>query len=77
MDIKKIGRMLRFHRKKAGLTQKELAKHAGVGKTVVFDIEKGKATVQLATLFSLLRVLNIQCIFQGPLMHRFEEYEKG
>lgn len=34
--------IIRGHRKKAGLTQKELADLAGLGKTVIFDIEKGK-----------------------------------
>ena len=37
-------------RKQSGLSQLELAKLAGIGKTVVFDIEKGKETVQLNTL---------------------------
>lgn len=31
-----------FHRKKSGLNRVELALLAGVGKTVVFDIEHGK-----------------------------------
>ncbi|HEX2583048.1 MAG TPA: type II toxin-antitoxin system Y4mF family antitoxin [Chlamydiales bacterium] len=69
---KKIGRMVRFHRKKAELTQKELATLADIGKTAVFDIEKGKPTVRLATLLAVLHVLNIQLGFQGPLMDDFE-----
>lgn len=79
MDIlaKKIARMVRFHRRKAKLTQLELAKLADIGKTSVFDIEKGKKTVRLNTLLAVLHVLNIQLQFQGPLMHRFEEHEKS
>lgn len=57
-----------FHRKKSGLSQAELAKLAGVGKTVIFDIEKGKQTVQLDTLLKVLRILNIHTLFQSPLM---------
>ena len=74
---KKMARMIRFHRKKAKMTQLELAKLSGIGKTVVFDIEKGKKTVRLETLLSVLHALNIAIEFRGPLMHRFEEYEKS
>jgi y4mF family transcriptional regulator len=74
---KKIGKMVRFHRKKARLTQLELATLSDIGKTAVFDIEKGKATVRLSTLLAVLHILNIQLGFQGPLMHRFEEHEKS
>ncbi len=42
--------VIRQHRKIAGLSQLQLAELAGVGKTVVFDLEKGKETVQLDTL---------------------------
>ena len=65
MDIlvKKIAQMVRFHRKKAKLTQLQLAKLADIGKTAVFDIEQGKKTVQLDTLLAVLNVLNIQMSF--------------
>lgn len=62
-----IAKMIRYHRKHSGLTQHELAKLAGVGKTVVFDIEKGKETVQLNTLLKIIDVLNIQMQFKTPL----------
>lgn len=75
--VGKIARMVRFHRKKAKLTQFALAKLAEIGKTAVFDIEKGKKTVRLATLLAVLHVLNIQMEFQSPLMHRFEDDEKS
>lgn len=55
-----IAQIIRDARKKSGLTQQQLARLAGVGKTVVFDIEKGKETVQLNTLLKILDVLNIQ-----------------
>ncbi len=67
-----IGHMVRFHRKQAGLSQLKLAELGEVGKTAVFDIEKGKATVQLATLLSVLHVLNIHLFFSSPLMTHFE-----
>jgi len=37
-----LGALVKEHRKKAGLTQLELANLAAVGKTTVFDIEKIK-----------------------------------
>ncbi len=79
MDPKNIGRMIRFHRKKARLTQEEVARYAGLGKTVIFDLENGKMTVRLETLIKVLSVLNIKINFQSPLMELFLEdlNEKG
>ncbi len=61
-----IAETVRFCRKKSGLSQQQLAELAGVGKTVVFDIEKGKTTVQLNTLLKVLDVLNIQLTIATP-----------
>lgn len=61
-----ISKTVRFYRKQSGLTQLELAKLAGVGKTVVFDIEKGKLSVQIDTLLKILQVLNIKMTFVTP-----------
>lgn len=63
-----IGAVVRFHRRRAGLSQHELADLAQIGKTSVFDIEKGKPTVRLATLMAVLGVLNIDMGLHGPLM---------
>lgn len=68
-----LGELVRFHRKKSGLTQEELAKLAGVGKTVIFDIEKGKLTFKYTTLLNILNVLNIKIEFESPLMQAFKE----
>lgn len=61
-----IGKLVHYYRKQSGLSQHGLAKLAGVGKTVVFDIEKGKQTVKLSTLLKVLDVLNIQMTFNTP-----------
>ena len=71
-----IGRMVHFHRKKAKLSQAELAKLSGVGKTVVFDIEHGKESVRLTTLIKILYTLNIDFNFTGPLMHLFRKHDE-
>lgn len=61
-----IANIVKNNRKFAGLSQQELARLAGVGKTVIFDIEKGKKTVQLDTLLKVLEVLNIKLKFESP-----------
>lgn len=71
MDPKQIGKLIRFHRKKSGLSQKELGKLAQVGKTVVFDIEKGKLSIRFHSLLKVLSVLNIQIAFQSPLLESY------
>ncbi|MBY0543953.1 MAG: type II toxin-antitoxin system Y4mF family antitoxin [Gammaproteobacteria bacterium] len=63
-----LAEIVKNHRKKSGLTQQELAELAGVGKTVVFDIEHGKNTVQLLTLQKVLHTLNIKLLCTSPLL---------
>jgi HTH-type transcriptional regulator / antitoxin HipB len=72
-----LGRIIQFHRRIAGLSRIELAQFAGVGKTAIFDIEKGKPTLQLNTLFKLLHALNITVHLDSPLMARFEDSENA
>jgi y4mF family transcriptional regulator len=72
--------ILRGLRKKAGLTRKELADLAGVGKTTVFDIEQGKQSVQFGNVLKILRVLNVKIILQTPFGEQWTletEDEKG
>lgn len=73
----KIDKVVRFHRKKAGLSQAALAEMAGLGKTVVFDIEKGKLTVRLNTLLKIFKILNIEMTLNSPLMHLIEVENEG
>lgn len=68
-----LARCIYYHRKKSGLTQMELAQFAGVGRTVIYDIEHGKASVQLDTLLKILKILNITIHLESPLMKSFEE----
>ncbi|MCI0618572.1 helix-turn-helix domain-containing protein [bacterium] len=72
-DWRKFSRLIKFHRKQSHLSQSELADLAGVGKTAVYDIEKGKTTVQFDTLTKVLQALNIKIVFESPLMQDFEE----
>lgn len=63
-----IGNIVRFHRRKSGLTQRKLAELAGTGKTSVFDMEKGKESVQLDTLLKIMSALNIKFELHSPLL---------
>jgi HTH-type transcriptional regulator / antitoxin HipB len=71
-----LSEIIRHHRKAAGLSQLQLAEMAGVGKTVVFDLEKGKETVRLDTLRKILLVLNIKIELTSPLMHKFINHDE-
>lgn len=64
-----ISEIVKYHRKKSGLTQKQLADLAGVGKTVIYDIEKGKETIRFSTLQKVLIVLNITIEFKSKLLN--------
>jgi y4mF family transcriptional regulator len=72
MNNNQLSEVIRFHRNKSGLTQKGLADLAGVGKTVIYEIEKGKETIQLDTIKKILSVLNIKIKFESPLMKLVE-----
>lgn len=65
-----LAQLIQNHRKKAGLTQAQLAKLAGVGKTVVWEIEHGRESVQWDTLQKIFRVLNITVEWRSPLLDR-------
>jgi len=71
--IEQLPLITRHHRQKSGLTQQELAQLAGVGKTVIFDIEKGKPSIRLNTLLKVFGVLNIHLSFESPLMEKFSK----
>lgn len=66
--MNKLAELIKNHRKKAGLTQKELADLADLGKTVIFDIENGKETVQFNSLIKVLNALNISLNVRSRLM---------
>ena len=74
-----LGKIISFHRKKSGLSRIELAHLAGVGKTVIYDVEHGKSTVQWETITKILKVLNISIHFESPFMHQYEksQHEKS
>lgn len=75
LDSDYIGQMILYHRRRSGLSRLQLADLCGIGKTALFDIEHGKATVRLSTLAAVLNALNIRPRWQSPLMGEFQENE--
>ena len=67
MDYK-MSEIVVFHRRQSGLTRQQFADLAGVGKTVIYDIEKGKETIRFSTLQKVLEALNIKITFTSQLM---------
>ncbi len=61
-----LAKTVQKHRKLAGLTQVEMANLAGVGKTVVYDLEKGKITIRVETMLKILSVINIELEIRTP-----------
>ena len=68
LTIEQLGRVIKFHRSKAGLTQVQLARLAGIGKTAVFDIENGKKSARIDTILNIFSVLNVRLLMVSPLM---------
>jgi len=76
MNRDHISYIVKLHRKQSGLSQKALAELAGVGKTVIYDIEKGKETVQYDTIKKILSVLNVKIKFESPLLELMEKNDE-
>lgn len=72
IEPQKLAQIIRLHRKAAKLSRIQLAELAEVGKTVIYDIENGKESVQLDTLRKILRVLNIKIVLTSPLMQNIQ-----
>ncbi len=72
IQSQELAEVVRMHRKAAKLSRAQLSEMAGVGKTVIYDIEKGKETVQLNTLRKILKVLNIKIVLTSPLMDNLQ-----
>jgi HTH-type transcriptional regulator/antitoxin HipB len=77
MDSSTIAEIVLLHRKAAGITQLELATLAGVGKTVVFDIEKGKPTVRFDSLLKVFNVLNISIELKSKHLDTLQHHENS
>lgn len=63
-----LSEIVRLHREVAQLTRRELSLLAGVGTTVIFDIEHGKESIRFDTLAKVLTALNISLQYDSPVL---------
>src|ERR1700760_2257162 len=54
-----VGERLRAHRSEAGMSLRELARQVGVSPSLISQIEHGKATPSVATLYAIVSELGI------------------
>jgi transcriptional regulator with XRE-family HTH domain len=57
--LRQLGRNLRRQRRKAKLSQEELATRAGLDRTLISLVERGKKLVRIDTLVKLSRALAV------------------
>jgi DNA-binding XRE family transcriptional regulator len=63
-----LASLVRFHRKRAGLSQVDMASMADVSRKVVQDLEAGRDGVSWRNLMAVLAVLNVNLRPDGPLI---------
>lgn len=66
ISTKDFGNLIHDARKKAKLTQTQLAGTSGVGERFLRELEKGKATCQLAKALFVAQMLGIKLDAQLP-----------
>ena len=72
-EMTELGRIVRYHRKRARLSRAALAELAGIGSTVIYELEHGKSTVQFNVVQSILQTLNLRLLVDGPLLDEYIE----
>ena len=65
MDIKKLGLILKDHRKSLGLTQTEVALSCGVGIRFISDLENGKSSCQIGKALLVIESIGLKLMFDG------------
>lgn len=55
-----LGQAIRHYRREAGLTQAELAERAGLNRTYLSDLERGKETEQVRRIMRVLRQMGVR-----------------
>ena len=71
-----LASLVAFHRKKAGLTQIELAELAGVSRFVVQEIEAGKGRTTWQHIVAVLESLNLKLEPSGPLVEEWRHWKE-
>lgn len=71
MQPEQLASLISWHRRRAGLSQVGLARHAGVSRYVVQDLEAGAGRTTWARMLPVLHALNLQLLPQGPLVEEW------
>lgn len=77
MRNKDLACLVAFHRKKAGLTQIELAELAGVSRFIVQELESGSDRTTWKHIKAVLDALNLELEPKGPLVEQWREWREA
>ena len=58
--LEQLGENIKLARKRRSLTTIQVAERAGIDRSTLYEVEKGKASVSLGAYFNTLRVLGLQ-----------------
>ena len=76
MRSEDLGTLVAFHRRKAGLTQVELAQLAGVSRFIVQELEAGKGRTTWKHVEAVLQTLNLRLEPSGPLVEEWRIWKE-
>jgi y4mF family transcriptional regulator len=65
MDSKKLGLILKDHRKSLGLTQTEVALSCGVGIRFISDLENGKSSCQIGKALLVIESIGLKVMLHS------------
>jgi HTH-type transcriptional regulator/antitoxin HipB len=65
MDSKKLGLVIKNHRKSLRLTQTDVALSCGVGIRFVSDLENGKSSCQIGKALLVMESIGLKLMFDG------------
>ncbi|MCF8381849.1 MAG: helix-turn-helix domain-containing protein [Bacteroidales bacterium] len=60
MIMEQVGENIKLARKRRRLTTIQVSERAGIDRSTLYQIEKGKGSVSMAAYFNTLRVLGLQ-----------------
>ena len=58
--MEQVGEQIKLARKRRKLTTVQVAERAGIDRTTLYHIEKGKSSVSIGAYFNVLRVMGLE-----------------
>ncbi|HEA66602.1 MAG TPA: hypothetical protein ENI07_07270 [Desulfobacterales bacterium] len=65
-DPKRLGEVIRGHRKRKRMRQSDLAAKVGTGLRFIIEVEQGKPTAQIGKVLSVLTALGVRIAIDSP-----------